>query len=223
MKPEELYKDIIPRPRLVYKDYDFALRWDTFQRIAKKICPEFKIDDNNKQIYQEACKYFAADETCIYDLNKGLYVYGDIGVGKTLFFRIFSAVTRAVDSVNTFRILTVNNIIDGYSARGPEYWIYSKINPVDSNHVSFGEKPVHVFIDDMGQSARVASYFGNNIDVVASLIQRRYYAFTENFVLTHASSNISPDKIIKEYGQFTSSRMREMFNVILFPGSDKRK
>jgi DNA replication protein DnaC len=210
------------RPRLVYKEYDFPLRWDSFKRTAEHICPGFVIDDSNKQIYEEACRYFAADDSCSWDLNKGIYLYGDIGVGKTLFYKIFHHLMNApgIESNNKFSMLTVNDIVDGYSVSGPAYWKTSGINAVTPGEYN---QPVHLFIDDLGQNERVASYFGNSVDVITELIQRRYYAFTDNYVLTHASSNIIPSEIKETFGQFTASRMREMFNVLLFPGGDRRK
>jgi DNA replication protein DnaC len=222
MTRTEFLEAISPRPRLEHVEYDFTIRWDSFLRIAKRVCPDFVIDDKNRTIYEDACKYFAADEKCSWDLNKGLYLVGPPGVGKTLFFKIFFNLNRApgINSNNNFKILTVNDIVDGYSIDGPEYWKKSGINAVpEGSYINAN----HVFIDDLGQNARFAAYYGNTIDVIAELIQRRYYAFTDNFVLTHASSNIDPAEIKGTFGQFTSSRMREMFNVILFSGEDRRK
>ena len=222
MDSTEFREKIRAKPRLVFREYDFLFRWDSFKRTAEHVCPGFVIDDNNRKLYEEACRYFAADETCSWDLNKGLYLYGDVGVGKTLFFKIFHHLMGApgINSINKFSILTVNDIVDGYSVQGPAYWIKSGINSVPGGYYA---KPIHIFIDDIGQNARSASYFGNSIDVISELIQRRYYAHTDSYVLTHASSNIDPSKFKPTFGEFTSSRMREMFNVILFQGKDRRK
>lgn len=222
MEAEErarLMKEISPKPYLVPdKDYDFDKRYITFMRIARTICPQFEITHENKEIFEESIKYFAADESCKYDLNKSLLIYGPIGVGKTLYFKIFSALTRAVESRNTFRIFKVNDLLDGVAKDGYKYFTSSGITPDNCIHRSD-----HIFIDDIGQSAKTANHFGNNINVVNEVIRRRYYAYTDNFVLTHVSTNIVPEDIIQEYGDVINSRMREMYNPILFPGKDRRK
>ena len=76
MNANELMKEIKPVPYLVYRKFDFSKRLESFMRIAKAICPGFEIDDENRNIYEETIKYFAADPSCKYTLNKGLYVYG---------------------------------------------------------------------------------------------------------------------------------------------------
>ena len=132
---------------------------------------------------------------------------------------------RAVDSPNNFKILTVTNLIDGVSREGNQYFLNSGIVATGSRARSnaYWNEADHFLIDDMGQSERYANYFGNKIDVVTAFLQRRYYAYTDSFALTHISTNITPIKIEQEYGGAINSRMREMFNIILFPGKDKRK
>ncbi len=223
MNTGEFIRTIEKKPYLKYVEYDFSVRLNSMLRIAKRICPAFVLDQDNTVIYHEAVKYFAADKTCTWDLSKGLYLYGPVGSGKTLFLKIFHSLMDAPgikehSGKNGFDFFTVNDIIDGYSAQGPAFWKNKNLNR--SEHYP---PPAHVAIDDLGQNSRTASYFGNQIDVVHELIQRRYYAYTDNFVLTHASSNITPSKIKEFYGDFPASRMREMFNVIPLAGSDRRK
>lgn len=221
----EFLNEIKPVPYLVFNEYDPILRRDTFNRIAKAICPGFIINEENKEIYEETIKYFAADESCKYDLRRGLYIYGKIGVGKTLYFKIFKALNRALESLNSFKTLTVNDLIDGFALEGPRYFASSGITPHDfqKRPNSRWYRPAHILIDDLGQSTKSVNYFGNNLNVVEDFIQRRYYVYTDFFALTHVSTNLVPNKINAEYGEFISSRMREMFNIILFPGEDKRK
>ena len=82
MNPGEFLKNISPKPYLITEDIDFAGRWETLLRIARAICPEFEINDQNRAIYENGVKYFAGDPSCKYDLRKGLYFFGPVGVGK---------------------------------------------------------------------------------------------------------------------------------------------
>lgn len=224
MNAKEFLEQIRPVPYLEYTEYDFDLRLDSFNRISRAVCPGFVFNEENREIFTETIKYFAADESCQYDLKKGLYVYGKIGVGKTLYFKIFSALNTALKSANGFKSLSVNDLIDGFAKEGHLYFSNSGITPGEYQKRSTGYgKPVHILIDDLGQSAKTVSYYGSGLNVVEDFLQRRYYAYTDFFALTHVSTNLVPSMINSEYGEFISSRMREMFNIILFPGEDKRK
>jgi DNA replication protein DnaC len=228
MNPTVLVKEIKPKPYLRYQEgYDFEKRLESFMRIAEIICPEFAITDENRAIYENTIRYFAADESCEYNLNKGLYVYGQYGVGKTLYFKIFKALNRAIDSPNNFKILTVTDLIDGVSHKGYQYFLDSGVVPAGGSGSScnslWSNQADHYLLDDMGQSERFANNYGNKIDVVIAFLQRRYYAFTDSFSLTHCSTNLIPSEIESEYGEAINSRLRQMCNVILFPGEDKRK
>lgn len=218
MNPGKFLKKISPKPYLIPEDFDFTGRWDTLLRIARAICPGFEIDDYNKEIYENGVKYFAGDPACKYDLSKGLYFFGPVGVGKTLFFKIFESINEAIKSQNNYRRISINKLIDGFSRNGYIYFSDSGITPS-----SYPYSRNHILLDDLGQSAGIIKHFGSEINVIAEFIQRRYYAYTDYFYLTHITSNIEPEEIQPQYGDFIASRMREMFNVILFPGKDRRK
>jgi hypothetical protein len=227
MDPNVLLQEIKPVPYIKQTQYDFDKRLESFMRIAKTICPGFEITDENRELYYESIRYFAGDESCKYKLDKGLYVYGSYGVGKSVYFKIFRALNRAVDSPNNYKILTVTNLIDGISHEGYQYFLSSGIVPgggsrSNTNGYWYSEAD-HYLIDDMGQSERFANNYGNKIDVLIATIQRRYYVYTDYFALTHFSTNLIPAEIESEYGEAINSRLRQICNVVLFPGEDKRK
>jgi hypothetical protein len=195
----------------------------TFLRIAKTLCPAFEIDSFNREIYENTIRYFAGDETGKYNIKKGLFVYGANGVGKSFYFKIFHAVNRAVDSPNNFKTLSVCDLIDGVSTSGPKYFTDSQISPIGSSSDLYWRRPIHILIDDLGQSEETVHYFGNNINVAVEFIRRRHYAYVNHYSLTHCSTNLTPGGIEKKYGKYIQSRMKEMFNTIFFPGEDKRK
>jgi hypothetical protein len=223
MKPSasKFLNEIRPIPYLEFSEpYDFDKRMESFLSISKTLCPDFQIDKDNKEIYENTVKYFAADETGKYNIRKGLYVYGSTGVGKTLYFKIFYELNRALDSKNNFKILNICDLIDGITSEGSKYFASSHITP---NKNTLWRQPEHILIDDLGQSEEIASYFGNNINVAVEFIRRRHYAYVDQFTLTHVATNLKPSDIEKKYGKYLKSRMVEMFNVIFFQGKDRRK
>ncbi len=51
----------------------------------------------------------------------------------------------------------------------------------------------------------------------------RYDIGVMPFWYTHVTTNLSGDQIEENYGTRVRSRMREMFNMIILPGEDRRK
>jgi DNA replication protein DnaC len=215
-KREDFLASLRPANYLMYKNYDFAARWESLLMIATAMLPNFQIYDESRRIYENGIRYFSGDPKCEWNLKKGIYLYGKIGSGKTTFFRIFKALNDATKTGNTFRKFNMLEIIDGYQKNGSEY--FKSMNYSDAMR----SVASNILIDDLGQAANNAKYYGNSTNIISELIQRRYLTFTDNYKLTHISTNLEPQEI-GENGEFVSSRMREMFNIILFPGNDKRK
>jgi hypothetical protein len=194
--------------------------------MALTICPDFKISDEEEKIYENAIRYFSGDPSGEFNIKKGLYLYGRIGNGKSLFFKIFSALNAGCYLGNDFNTLTITNLIDGVARDGFKFFSSAGITSNDgmislsrSNRLWIR----HILIDDIGQSVSSVKYFGSEVNVVRDFFQRRYNEYSDHSALTHVATNILPEEIKKEYGEFISSRMKEMCNIILFPGEDKRK
>jgi DNA replication protein DnaC len=57
---------------------------------------------------------------------------------------------------------------------------------------------------------------------MADIILNRYDNPKIPHHMTHLTTNLKPDEIEQAYGTRVRSRMREMFNVILLTGPDRR-
>jgi len=224
---KEIFLDKIkPIPYLISKEYDFLKRYESLMEIALTICPGFKISDEEKKIYENAIRYFSGDPSGEFNIKRGLYLYGRIGNGKSLFFKIFSALNTGCYLGNDFNIFTISDLIDGVGRDGFKFFSSAGITLNDGPLIMARSNRYwsrHILIDDIGQSVSSVKYFGSEINVVRDFFQRRYNAYSDHSALTHVATNVLPEKIKQEYGEFISSRMREMFNIILFPGEDKRK
>ena len=219
---QEFLDSIRPRPYLVYKDYNRDIRWGSMLEIAKTMYPDFNITPGEKKIYHNGLMYFAADPQCEWSLNKGLYICGKIGVGKTTFFKVLNTLNRAVRSENEFRKYTSTELADGFQRKGFEY--FENLGYLNNLGYAIDDfSPTHLLLDDLGQSTNVVNHFGTTTNIISEFIQRRYNVFTDSYKLTHISTNIEPSEIKETYGEFVASRMREMFNIIIFPGTDRRK
>lgn len=60
--------------------------------IGAKYEPNFKVGENQKELYTNLCYYFTNNPACIWDLSKGLFLHGKKGVGKSLCMKIFKQI-----------------------------------------------------------------------------------------------------------------------------------
>ena len=131
---------------------------------------------------------------------------GTFGCGKTILLKSFldvqDYVTRHITTMIHSKMLSDN--------------IYSK------GIIDLSRKPL--FIDDVGRENLEDTDWGKKIKPFTDLIAIRY----ENGALTNATSNFKIESLAgdaknKGYGTYITSRMEEMFNVIMLPGSSRRK
>ena len=209
-------EDIQVRPRMV------DMKWsDKSEQILKAIvmtlCPNFKFTSELEKLYIDIAKYFCGDSS-VYDTEKGLYLYGKYGVGKTLLFKVMSKFIAHGD--NYFVKITADRLSDLFQKEGFE--LFERIAAI-SNNDTLRLRPLNLFIDDVGQGARTVKYYGSETNPMIELLQRRYRVYTDAYKLTHVSTNLEPTEIKDLYGEYINSRFKEMFNVILMPGKDMRK
>ena len=154
------------------------------------------------------------------DYNKGLFLFGAIGRGKSLTMRLLYEYLKDV------------------AKRYPEY--YSK------NSNRFGKdwksasvianlyandglpelgpmlKPYHpLYIDELGREPIPASNYGTRMNVMQFILQMRYDI--RSYSITHVTTNLSLDEITEVYGVYIADRCLEMFNFIEFRGESLRR
>ncbi len=66
-------------------------------------------------------------------------------------------------------------------------------------------------------------FYGNECNVMAEILLRRYDLFINKKLQTHITTNLSASEIEKNYGNRVRSRIRNMFNLIAFDKNTKDK
>lgn len=194
---------------------------------------EFEIDENNQLIFDLLSYYFIGDDynfrvkcyeinsdpDIFYSVMKGILLCGNFGTGKTWMMKLFQKNAR-----QTFWIRTSKEIAQAYlnseDKKIPEEYTTLFKNPINDEAVFY--QPVSgLCIDDLGAESK-KNNFGNIMNVVGDVIEERYHKqFTGVFL--HATTNLSAEELKNFYGERVTSRMREIFNFIELPGSDRRK
>jgi predicted ATPase len=211
------------------------------QRPRRKSAQVMPLDEAKKLVYQIACtmleqqgkgvkawivepinapkilqvvKWFISDPSCEYDLNKGLYVFGDVGKGKTFLLSVMSAFAECAGiESRKFAIKSAADIADTVLFGEDRISRDTEMSKYGGGHLCF---------DDLGQE-QAGKRFGNDIDVMERILSKRYDRMTRGYLITHATSNITPKFLEERYGSRISDRANEMFNFVLLQGESKRK
>lgn len=201
-----------------YYNYSDAINW-LEKKGVELYGKHFKILETDYPIVYKLIAYFLMDETTCFqhgiDLNKGIFLTGPIGCGKTSLMNLmkFLASKEHKFSVKPCREISFEFIQDGYQ-------IIHKY----SNGNLYQSDPKTFFFDDLGTENNI-KYFGNECNVMAEILLSRYDLFISKKLKTHITTNLSASEIEKQYGNRVRSRMRELFNLIAFENAtkDKRK
>jgi len=215
-KPQEIQES-----KYIKKMFEFSGK-EAFVKHAFLYCAEKRIrkpylmSNENKVKISELLKYFTGNE-CSLDLSKGIFIYGNFGVGKTTILESIKECLFIVSDMgwdgkkinpNSFMSASIEIIIEHFKK--------------EKNLVKYGFDEVkrnlciHEFLKVMSEKI-----YGTDVNsIIESLIMIRYELYQIGY-LTHATSNVNPFEI--EMPEIVRDRMVEMFNFIEINGTSLRK
>lgn len=200
--------------------------------------PGLEVDKYNEDVIKALCYYFTKDKVRFekigkekfqphgenWDINKGIYLFGDVGTGKSSLFKLFAKNKR-----RCFDNLSSRTIADNYTKNGPE-WIknFSFIRYEPTNSIEyFFQREIGLAIDDLGTEERINVSWGNKKNVLQEIMLNRYDSvevhnrFTHD--ATHVTSNLTPSQIEEFYGDRIKDRFRQQFNIVALQGPSRRR
>lgn len=199
----------------------------SYYNLLDQFSADNDVDDNNRTELILICQYFAGFQVATIDLNKGLFIQGGVGVGKTTIMNFFKKNQR-----QSYRMESCRDVEMNYGAYGDEYLFKVSSNlPIPINSDPFGHQSIGYCFDDLGTEADGKNY-GKSKNVMAEVLLNRYdnemrQAQLEGrkpvFTSTHVTTNLTADEIKQQYGTRLTDRIREMFNIIQFPGNAKSR
>ncbi len=162
-------------------------------------------DEENRDVFALLFDYFTGQK----ELNKGLFLSGNVGSGKTLAMTVFRVYTREVLKCNGFMMASGAEIVAQYQLQG-----FAGIEPYFSGNLC---------IDDLGAGHQEASHYGDKIEVLATVLDMRYQNYIQNGWLTHITTNLTVAKLCELYGDRIEDRLKQMCRLVPFVSSTSRR
>lgn len=197
--------------------FNYGILLKRFETLGKSFDERFIIDDMNLEVYLNLLKWLYRDETFQSiditdgktivkgDLNKGIYLAGNTGSGKSLAMLILSAMSYEIG--RGFRTVITDRLVDIYKQEG---------------HLSIALTESRICFQDLGAEDLDAVYMGNRTNIMKKVIESRGDQYDK---LTLFTSNIpiNSDRFRAMYEDRVYSRMFSMCNYMVLRGRDWRK
>lgn len=153
-----------------------------------------------------------------FSLQKGIWLWGPPGVGKTLLMQMF-----ALNRKQCYRVLQCPKIVSSFVAHGYEAInVYGKQWPEPPGASNFFQKVMGICYNDLGTEQLRAKSYGNDVNVMEHLFLEPY----ENrvpFNQRHVTTNLTFDQVKECYGVRVTDRIKQCFNIFEINSESLRK
>lgn len=188
------------------------LKW-LFLKTARNICPDWRIADEHKDTVNDIFTWCLGMNGNL-DCDKGLWLWGNNGTGKTTMLKIIKDFCRAIgkrDAMGNeygFRIVSVPEICGIYEKEGR------------GGIEQFATLRRQAF-DELGAEEVITGHYGTPLNVMEYILMRRYDRRYDDF--THVTTNLTKEELKERYKDRVYDRCKEMFNFIYLGGATYRK
>ena len=183
----------------------------------------YVVDDENRKYVLELLSYFSKSEKFgsqgvvknKASLDKGLFIFGPCGLGKSDLFEIFRRMGFYLAKHGCMQMY-----FKGYTAKdivANKMEFTKKLNERDPSILKIKIETGNVYLDDVGTEPKFFSQ-----ELIGGILQQRYIKEKEKPYRTFITSNSSITELSKRYGMQVEDRFREMFNIIKWEGSSRR-
>lgn len=183
----------------------------------------YVIDSENELIVKKLCLYFSgdprmSDEKYGMNPNKGIALLGGLGVGKTWLMKLLR-----YNSHLPYIFVNCSEIADEVEQGGSENLAtYFHLRKTTSSYLYYGNDTLGLCLNELGREQIPVKYFGNPTNVIERILFTRYEKEVPHN-RTYFTTNKSVEQIEALYGDYIRDRMREMFNLIIFPQDAKSR
>jgi len=179
---------------------------------------KFVVDDDNREVLEQLTKYFIRDESCEFDLKKGIALVGGVGTGKTNLMKQISYFCKDNNLETAFNLKDMEQFVAEVGTFG-----LSAENKYFTSNYCF---------DDIAIGNKEVNYYGTKTNPLGDLIHGTYLRYTRRVSKpTHFTMNINFDptdeverqKLAEIYDIRWIDRLREMCNFVYLGGGSRRK
>lgn len=197
-----------PQRKQIPYEQGKAIVQDIIRRRMEKQKRSFIFRDEGSNIQKwlkELTLYFCGQPGKL-NPNKGLFIFGSVGTGKTMLIEVFQEFCERLDTL-------------GYEIKNMRLMT----NEVSKGGIKALDKYMHGMqcFDDVGAEKDTVHY-GTPISPFEELINELDTKFNKTGKVAIATSNLMPQELASRYCERTASRCKQMFNFILLKGADKR-
>lgn len=162
-----------------------------------------------KEVIADITAYFIGDPGSSIPLTKGIFLYGGVGVGKSFIMQTMAKFCELAEiKPMLFKEISTKSLMQEVADEG-------KVRPIRKYFTG------NVMLDDLGEERQDVKLYGNTENPMDLLITERYTRFQEKGMITHATSNLPPNKL-SIYGTRLFDRFGDMTHAVLLPGGSKR-
>lgn len=182
----------------------------------RQASPQFMVDERNRKLMRSLYQYAWKMTTCPFDVNKGILLYGDIGVGKST---LLKGLRIYENQINQLCYNYGNNALGFVFVSAPELSL--RYTNAGMNAIQKYASMPNLAIDEVGREPLDAKHYGTETNVIQLILQLRYEKRCNG--VTHLTTNLDPNTQFGIYGHYIVDRVKEMFNVIEIRGESRRK
>lgn len=213
--------------RFPYLPFNMEVALKVVEAIGKERNPKFRIDTENRFVYENLIRWVHGDPDfkCIDPftrqiipgrLDKGIYLSGNTGSGKSWAIEIMSAYCT-IDDVK-FGVSGTKKLLQ---------WPSIRTDTICEDYTTTGiiekyKKMPIIGIQDLGAEPPESLFMGNRQNVLQQILE---YRGDQTNVLTLITSNlpINHEALTRRYQDRVASRLNEMCNYFELTGADRRK
>lgn len=180
------------------------LIWEAYKAYAEQKGFEPVVTYQMKEVLPLLSNYFTGNQTDVLDSDKGIYLFGPCGSGKTVMMKVIQTMLASLNYTLRFNMKSVPNIYNEAIGEGK----------VDFSDYFYGR----YCFDDLGFDDKVVKHYGNILNPMQVIFTERYNRFQSHGQITHVTSNLrwsgGDDNMSDRFDDRIRSRGSEMFNFI---------
>ena len=181
-----------------------------------KINKDFNPTEAQKPLLNDILHYLIKSDKTTLDTNKGIYLSGSFGFGKSDLMTALNDTCHYLFGKNYF-------VFQPASLCVSEYRHDQDLNYLTERKIYGVQKPISFCWDDLGMEPSSVKSYGNEINLFSTLINVRYELWKQSGLKTHFTTNLNQSEFDERYTASNRSRIGQMCNLIIVESEDQRE